>query len=69
MISFLTKIFPKKKLELNREDSSRISQLSGKISDTNFYELSKNEQAEYLKLSAKDFNGKFKKVIEALANE
>lgn len=68
-MNILNKIFHKKKVELPQEESVRFGKLSGKISESGFYKLSPNEQKEYLKLSARDFNAKFKGVIETLANE
>ena len=68
-MTIFAKIVHRKKIELPKEDSVRFTQLSGKISESGFYKLSPNEQKEYLKLSARDFNAKFKGVIETLANE
>lgn len=68
-MNILNKIFGRKKIELPKEDSVRFGQLSGKVSESGFYKLSPSEQKEYLKLSARDFNAKFKGVIETLANE
>lgn len=65
----LTKIFSRKKFELPKEESVRFGELSSKISEFGFYKLTPNEQKEYLKLSARDFNAKFKGVIKTLANE
>ena len=59
-MNILNKIFKKKKIEPPKEESVRFGQLSGKISESGFYKLSPDEQKEYLKLSARDFNAKFK---------